>query len=107
MSHIQNQSKGMSATGRQSILLKKTIDLLRAKGIMHRFEIMDSLGLTIQAMNSFNGYLEFALSDIATYNKQSKEWTLNPNAEIIAQRTPNLTVQGETPKSLEEAMHDK
>lgn len=81
MSSIQNQSKGMTSTGKQAMILEKALNLLRAKGAIHRFDLMDSLNMTIQKMNHFHPYLEYAWEEIADYNKNTKMWTLKKEAE--------------------------
>ena len=71
-----NTIKSSSSAGIQHKHANKALLLLSKKGIMHRFELMSHLGMTISQMIPFNAYLEYALSDHAEYNRQTKEWTM-------------------------------
>ncbi len=76
-----NTVKSSSSAGLQQKHAKKALLLLSEKGIMHRFELMSHLGLSVAQMIPFNSYLEYALSDNAEYNKQTKEWTMLDSVE--------------------------
>ena len=60
---------------------KKVLDMLEEHNEIHRFEIMEILGLSMAQMIPFNSYLEFKLGSQAEYDKSSKMWKLLPDFE--------------------------
>jgi len=71
---IQKQAFGISNKGKEHKKAELAATLIHNEGLIHRFELMDKLGLTLAQMIPFNQYLVYFLEGKAEYNKQSKTW---------------------------------
>jgi len=65
-----------SSASAQNKNAEKALRLIQQEGVMHRYELMNHLGLTLAQMIPFNSYLVFALQNFAEYNKKSQQWIL-------------------------------
>jgi len=68
--------KFASGTGIQNTQAEKALKLIQKNGMMHKFELMNHLGLTLAQMIPFNSYLKYALQNYADYDKRTQEWVL-------------------------------
>ena len=81
MSSIQKQTQGAGTGGKQASLAKKATAYLMTKGLVHRFELMEHLNMSIGAMNVMHPYLEWCWESVADYNKTTKTWKLKDKVE--------------------------
>lgn len=71
---IQKQSEGKSPKGKEAARAEYAATLIHNEGLIHRYELMDKLGLTLAQMIPFNKYLIYFLEGKADYNKQTQTW---------------------------------
>lgn len=59
---------------RQHYLAKRFKDLVEQKGRIHKFEIMNQLGISISTYEKLKPWLEYTYFDFMKYDKDTKEW---------------------------------
>lgn len=78
---------------KQRALVTKVRALVESEYKIHKFDLMDRMGMTLGEYNKYAGYLKHKLNGIVEYNKQTKEWILVAKVE-----------DKEDPKSLSEVI---